>query len=69
MEFKINNGQVLSLSQGETDGHVIVKKKDSTGAKQYGNTIENHEMVMLVNAFLNFKEGDNVNLKDYLKEV
>lgn len=69
MKFKINNKQMLSLSQVELDDRIIVKKMDHTGTVKYGYTIENYEMVMLINAFLYFKEGNDVNLKDYLEEV
>lgn len=58
MNFKVNNGDTLVLTQENNDGKVNVARMDSKGSIDYQYDISAGDFTMLLNLYRHIKEND-----------
>ena len=58
MNFKVNNGDTLVLTQENNDGKVNVARIDSKGGIDYQYDISAGDFTMLLNLYRHIKEND-----------
>lgn len=65
IKLNVNNNQKIKISQDKEDKKINVDVLDKNGQVEYSYTIEAYEMTMLLNYFLNCKDGTEPS--DYIR--